>query len=283
MKKIFLFLCCCFALTSLEKLDKKVFSFKNEPIDVVIPCAPKDTETLDLCIQGIKKYGKNIRRVIVVSKEKLTDKAEWFAESKYPFTKEDLAYEIFNGNKKKIRKFLNKKKCRIGWIYQQFLKLYAPFVIPGISSNVLILDSDVVFLKPVEFMDEKANPYFTVATEYHLPYFDHAKKLLPCLHRVHEDKSGVAHHMLFQKPILEDLFASIEKKHKKLPWKALCHTLNPKIESCLSEYEIYFNYTLLRTDQANLRSLLYTDIKSMDHLEKFGKKGYAYITSHKYL
>ncbi len=280
MKKIILLLCFCLSLAAIEK---KTFSFTTDPIDVVIPCAPKDAETLKSCIQGIRKHGKNIRRVIVVSQTKLTDEAEWFDEKKYPFDKKTLALEIFKGNQKKADKFLGKKGCRIGWIYQQFLKLYAPFVIPGISSNVLILDSDVVFLKPTEFMDEKGAPYFTLATEYHLPYFDHAKRLLPYLERVNEKHSGVAHHMLFQKPILEDLFASIEKEHRELPWKALCHTINPKIDSCLSEYEIYFNYTLLRTDQAHIRPLKSTNITTLDRIEKFERKGYDFITSHNYL
>ena len=43
-------------------------------IDVVIPAHKKDIDTLDLCIDGIRKNVKDVRRIIVVSKEKLTDK-----------------------------------------------------------------------------------------------------------------------------------------------------------------------------------------------------------------
>ena len=39
----------------------------------------------------------------------------------------------------------------MGWIYQQFLKLFAPLYIPDISSNVLMVDSDVVFHKQIPY------------------------------------------------------------------------------------------------------------------------------------
>ena len=49
--------------------------------------------------------------------------------------------------------YVSKKEKRIGWYYQQLLKQYAPFVIPKISSNVLILEPDTIFLKQVTFMN----------------------------------------------------------------------------------------------------------------------------------
>ena len=54
---------------------KKVkYKFDKDPIDVVIACIDKDLRTLDMCIEGIKKNASNIRRVIVISPEKLTSK-----------------------------------------------------------------------------------------------------------------------------------------------------------------------------------------------------------------
>lgn len=268
----------CLASVSAE-FAKVKYSFSKEPIDVVIPCAPKDRETLALCIEGIRTHGKNIRRVIVVSKEKLTDEAEWFSEKLYPFSKEDLALEIFQ-DQKAAEKFLHRKNSRIGWIYQQFLKLYAPFVIPKISSNVLILDADVIFLQPVAFMDEEGRGLLNIATEYHLPYFGHMKRLLPDLQRVHAEYSGITHHMLFQKPVLEDLFSLISQRHGVEPWRAICRAIESKKmpPSCLSEYEIYFNFALLRTDQIKIRSLPFMDVHPLKKIAKY--KDYAYITSH---
>lgn len=277
----FLFLFSCLEAT----LEKKHFSFSSEPIDVVIPCAEKDREILAHCIQGIRKYGENIRRIIVVSKTRLTSDAEWFDEAGYPFTKEDLAYEIFHGNRKKCKKFLSRKHSRIGWIFQQFLKLYAPFVIPDISSNVLIVDADLIFIKPLSFMNEKGEPFFNIAKEYHVPYFEHMKRVLPDLVKVDPKMSGITHHMLFQKPLLEDLFSLISQKHKTAPWKALCRTIDPAQvkHSCLSEYELYFNFARLRTDQARLRPIRFIDVSPLKNIEKYQKLDYSYITSHNYL
>ena len=55
-------------------------------IDVVIPAHKKDVDTLELCIESIRKNVKNVRRVIVVSKEKLTEKAEFYCEEDFPFS-----------------------------------------------------------------------------------------------------------------------------------------------------------------------------------------------------
>src|SRR5262245_56971712 len=87
-------------------------------IDVVIPCVEKDLETLDLCIAGIKKFGMDIGRVIIVSDKKLTDQAEWFDEKLFPFDKWQMAEEIF-GDKEAGDRFVAKPKSRIGWLYQQ--------------------------------------------------------------------------------------------------------------------------------------------------------------------
>jgi hypothetical protein len=274
----------CYLLLFLTPLwgdiAKRTFDFSSEPIDVVIPCAPKDLRTLEKCIQGIRDNGKNVRRIIVISKERLTESAEWFSEDAFPFTKKDLAVEIFRGDVAAASAFLYQPDTRIGWIFQQFLKFYAPFVIPEISSNVLILDADVVFLNPVQFMTKEGGPCFVPSTEpYHAPYFSHAARLLKGLRRVHEQHSGIAHHMLFQKPILEDLFDLIVQEHGVEPWKALCRAtdLQDITFSGLSEYEIYFNFTLLRTNQAQLRPLRWTLVHTLRIIPGYKQAGFAFI------
>ncbi|MDB6082063.1 MAG: hypothetical protein JWO53_1335, partial [Chlamydiia bacterium] len=143
------------SFASLEaKISKVKYQLPKDPIDVVIPCTSKDLGTLEVCIRGIKKYGKNIHRVIVVSDKRYTDSAEWFDEKLYPFSKFDIALNIL-GEEAKAREFQDAPNSRLGWIYQQFLKLYAPFVIPKISSNVLILDADTVFVNPIAFTNSK--------------------------------------------------------------------------------------------------------------------------------
>ncbi len=262
-------------------LHKQEYRLSCEPIDVVIPCTDKDIETLDLCIEGIRKNGKGIRRIFVVSKEPYTEKAEWFDESLFPFSKYDISFQIL-GDDARARLFLNSSNTRIGWIYQQFLKLYAPFVIPEISSNVLVLDADTIFLNPTEFIGPFGEGLYNPAEEFQIQYFEFMGRLLPGLTKVFPRYSGISHHMLMQREVLEDLFDSIETYHAMEGWKALCHCINRRYlyEACLSEYEIYFNFVFTKTDQMKIRPLKWTNIPDLSQVSMYRDAGYNYVSCH---
>lgn len=258
------------------------YSFIDEPIDVIMPCTAKDKDTLECAIDGILKNGKNIRRVIVISKEKLTDKAEWFPEQQFPFTKEQIALEIFS--KPDLAEQFLKTANRIGWIYQQLLKFYASYVIPDISSNILILDSDTVFLNPYTFLNSYSLAgKFNVGKEYHKPYFKHAKKLIPGFKKVYPEYSGICHWMVMQRTVLDHLFKVVEKNHKIPFWKAFCRCIDKKkaSSSCASEYEIYFNFALMSSNQFEINLLKWKNIADLD-FEKYQSK-FDYVSSHDYL
>jgi len=278
--QLILFLLIIFSLSA--QIPKVTYTFSTEPIDVVIPYHPKDFETIELCIKGIRENGKNVRRIIVISDKPYTTSAEWFDENSYPFSKADVALEIFHGDQEKATEFLTHPKTRIGWIFQQLLKLYAASVIPNISSNVLILDADVIYFKPTDFIDPSGQPYFLPGTNDTKEYFEHAAKLLNGLHRVYPDKSGIVHHMLFQRPILDDLFHLISLQHQTEAWRAICRCvdLNEIYKSCLSEYEIYFNFVMQRTTQRTLRRLHWTEVvPNLSNLSYYQRAGYVFIAS----
>jgi hypothetical protein len=264
-----------------QNREYKHYTLISEPIDVVIPCSEKDFSTLDLCIEGVRAHGKDIRRIIVVSSKRLTDRAEWFDEKLYPFTKESLTQQIFALTKVPSKSYLKRFKGRVGWIYQQFLKFYAPFVIPNISSNVLILDADTIFLHAVAFMNEKRGALFDVGDEFHAPYFVHAKKLIPSFQRMCQE-SGICHHMLFQKAILDDLFFLVESHHHLPFWIAACRSLDHQqlLNSSLSEYEIYFHFALLATDQVEIRPLKHKNAKSLQEIEAAKQEGLDCVSCH---
>ena len=255
MVRIYLFV--ILISTSVFGLQQKHFDIKYEPIDVVIPAVEKDLVTLDLCIEGIRKNASNIRRVIVVSKHKLTDKAEWFNEADYPFSFEEVKNALAKDDRN-LKEALE-YHGRTGWYFQQLLKFYAPFVIPDISSNVLVLDSDTVFLKPVEFMTQAGIGLYNYTDEFNRSYFDHAAKLLPGLVRKYRGKSGVAHHMLLQRGVLVELFKDVESLHGGKFWDIFCRKVSSNInELCVSgasEYEIYYNYIFLSGSQCISRRL----------------------------
>ncbi|MBS4168348.1 DUF6492 family protein [Parachlamydia sp. AcF125] len=275
---IYFFIFVSFTLISSLAIGQ-LYDFKEEPIDVVIPCTEKDVETLNLCIAGIQANCSQIRRVIVVSSHPLTDQAEWFDEALFPFTKDEIAYHLLKGDAS-----LNspKKLPRVGWYYQQMLKYYAAFIIPHISSNILILDSDTIFLNPVEFLNSEGAGLYNPGSEYHKAYFEHADRFLPGLKRLYPEYSGISHHMLLQLPVLEELFNRVETYHQMPLWQVFCHCVSDDctFASGASEYEIYFNFVFSRTDQVKLRHLKWKNIKNLDHLPGYKARGYHYVSCH---
>ncbi len=260
----------------LSNLSATHYQFYKEPIDVVIPCAEKDVETLNLCIEGIKKNCSQVRRVVVVSSKRLTDQAEWFDEAGYPFSKADIESYLPFG--KKI-------SSRVGWYFAQLLKMYAIFAIPGISTNVLIIDADTIFLNPVEFLDENLGGLYNPGTEYHAPYFEHASRLHPGLRRLYPQYSGISHHMLFQYSVMQDLFVFVENLHRMPFWQAFCSCVHPEqLEgSGAADYEIYFNFAFSRTSQVHIRPLKWLNVESLKDLARYQTQGYHYISCHSYL
>ena len=217
-------------------------------IDVIIPAHRKDVDTIDLCIEGIRKNVKNVNRVIVVSKEKLTDKAEFYNEKDFPFSIEDV------GN---IVGFHNKTFNYYGGLIQTT----AALVIPDLSRDVLICDADTIFLKETEFVTEDDIALFNVSYDVpknvkNHPYIEHLSKLIPGLTRETE-YSGICHHMLIQSDILRDLAKRVEEIHNMPFWKADIYVTrqeyncipkpkptHDKLPLLFTTYELYFNYAI---------------------------------------
>lgn len=273
----------CIFLNASAQTVKQNYPLTDEPIDVVIVTHPKDKDTLEECIEGLKKNGKNFRRFIIVSSEKLSENAEWVDEKDFPFSKEDVALKIARGSSRKAAVFF-KGHYTPGWYYQQLLKLYSVFLIPGISSNVLVVDSDTIFMNPVEFMNEQNGGLFCVGTKRVMPaYFAHAARLVPGYKRINPEVYSVCHHMLFQRPILEDLFRVVEEYHGVPFWEAFCQCVDKKKNSGASEFEIYYNFALTHTDQVAIRELKWKNSSEIGQKDQFEKNGFHYVSFHTYM
>lgn len=260
------------------------YQLANDPIDVVIVSHPKDQETLDLCIDGIKENCKNIGRVIVVSSVKLSDKCEWFDEKEYPFNVQDVIKAIGKGDQAKSEKYFETHYRPPGWYFQMLLKLYAPFVIPGISSNVLVLDADTIFMNPVEFLNESYGGLFCYSTlRAKKRYLNHASRVLPGYKRVYPKVYSVCHHMLFQRAILKDLFDTVEDYHGTTFWNVFCQCVDIDGWGGASEYEIYYNFALRKTDQVKLRKLKWKNSGTLELKDQFQLAGYHFVSFHTYM
>jgi len=206
--------------------------------DIVIPLAYKDLDTFKYSIEYNKKNIIGYRNIYIVTPDPSLVSIPGcisLPETIFPFKKEDIS-AITGG-------------LRVGWYFQQFIKLYVGKYIFGILPKYLVVDSDVFFLKPTTFLNEGGLPMYCIGKEYHAPYFDHMKQLHPSFHRAIENVSGIVHHMMFDTVMIDQLFKLVEDYHNTTEpfWKLFMKYVVPSEYkgSGGSEYEIYFNYMVL--------------------------------------
>jgi hypothetical protein len=224
----------------------------KQTIDVVIPAHPKDVETLILCIKQAKKYVSNIRRIIIISPIIIPEAmeisgVEYIPDSAFPFNIEKIAETLPD---EKIRH-------RSTWYFQQLVKFYIFETIPTLTDNVLILDSDVIFLRRHTFVTRDGTINLTISNnESHQPYYEHMARLFPHIARANASWSGVSHHSVFNRQIIENIMNATIDCHPDLClpentnpidnfWRIFLKLVDKNDDSGASEYEIYFNYSLI--------------------------------------
>jgi hypothetical protein len=254
---------------------------KKPVIDVAIPAHKKDLETLNYCIKGIRKNGASIRRIIVISKEKYTEEAEWFDESLFPFSYQEIS-DILSGSD-------------VGWHFQQLLKLYSPLVIPNISENVLVLDADTVFLRKVKFFSKEGLSLYNLSKDknlenspFHQITLKHIKKILPDiskkLPKEFENISGICHHMLLQKNMIKELFARVESYDKNGDSFYKVFLKNREQSYAVAEYNLYFYFLIsLHPQSYKIRILNYKNTSDFNPWKYRWRLKYHYCSFHSYM
>lgn len=249
-------------------------------IDVVIPAHKKDLDTLNYCIEGVRKNVKDVRRIIVISKERYTDRAEWFDEALFPFSYQEIG-EIIGGN--------------VGWNFQQLLKLYSPLAIPGISENVLVVDSDTVFFRKVEFFSVDGLPLYNLSKDqdlekspFHQMSFRHIARIFPeiaeKLPENFKNVSGICHHMLFQKCIIEELFKRVEEIDGSGDPFYKIFLKKSETSSGVAEYNLYFYFLVsLHPNQYKIRILRYKNTANFSLWKYRFRPKYHYCSFHSYM
>lgn len=240
--------------------------------DIVIPLGPNDTHLIQTQLCFTKKNIIDYHHIYIITSftNLLIDNENVtiINENIFPFHLHDI--EIIHG-----------KSHRNGWYLQQLIKLYAPFVIKNMLSTYLVIDADTFFLKPTSFI-ENGKYLYNVGTEYHLPYFEHMKTLDDCFTRSSND-SGICHHMLFDKNIIQEIFHLVEEKYNKPFWFIFLKNVNhPHIlGSGASEYELYFHYIhKYHTDKIHIRRLSWINTNSF---EPHSDNIHDYISYHWYI
>jgi hypothetical protein len=229
-------------------------------IDVVIPAHEKDFGALDRSVRGVLRHVAPVRRVVVVSAAEFAmrdARVSWVPEPSPPalprLADVRTAWTARNPE----------LASRGAWIYQQLLKLGAGAYVPDLSSSYLVVDSDVIFLRPVSFDPEELGRFpYSLAYEFHHPYHQAFERLIgeapPIGH------SLTAHHMLYDRALMNELFAELEERHGK-PWHAAyIDASDPKEASSISEMDIYGLWVLARHPElSRRRQLAWRDVRTM--------------------
>lgn len=250
--------------------------------DIVIPLGPNEIKNIAEQIKYIKKniIGYNKIYIISYNSKILIDDCIIIDEDIFPFSKEFICnyFSKYSG-----------KKNRNGWYLQQLLKLYAGFYISDILENYLVIDADVFFLKKISFFNND-KPIFSTGDEYHLPYFEHMKRLDKCFEKIN-NKSGICHHMIFNKNYIKEIFDIVETTHQKPFWQVFIYCVEEHKkyhiiveESGASEYELYFNYMLkYHNDKIFIRDLKWINVSknSLQNISDY--LDYDYISICNYL
>jgi hypothetical protein len=232
----------------------KTTSLIADAIDVVIPAGEKDYHKLVHCIKGILENSLTpIRSVYIVAPGSINIKAlqgykqlVLVDESVFPFSKASIAAlleERGSGNN------------HAAWYFQQLIKMYVFEALPKISPNVLILDADYTFRKKVSFVE---NGKALMAYGYPFEWLLNTAAYPAEVSHVHamfarqwirgwepqNSYSGMQHHMLFQKHIMEHLFHAVEQRHRKPVWRSLIDNIMLQKWNAASEYVMYFHFAM---------------------------------------
>ena len=236
--------------------------------DIVIPIGPNDIKMINKMIDNTKKYIIGYRNIYLVSYDPDINVENCIT----------INENIFPFNKNIIANYLGKNN-RNGWYLQQLIKFYSGFVIKGILNNYLVIDSDTIFLKFTTFFKNKL-PLYNFGIEYNIPYFTHMNKLHPTLCK-NTSYSGICHHMLFQRNIIDELFKLVENYHNNCFYIIFLKCINATdiLGSGASEYEIYFNYLhIYHKEKFIIRELKWENTHSFIENNKLD-----YISCHWYM
>jgi FkbM family methyltransferase len=210
--------------------EKIMIEHSLNKFDIVIPVGPKDKDIIYKQVEYTKKNIIGYRNIYLIcyDPEIIIDGCITINENIFPFSLETVSN-------------LHGKLNWNSWFLQQLLKLYALLIIPDILDKCLVIDADTFFLKPTVFIKNNKCLY-NFGDEYHLPYFEHMLKLDEDLIKVYENKSGICHHMMFEKKYINELINKIEKNHNDKFYNIFLKMVTHFHDSRASEYEIYFNY-----------------------------------------
>jgi hypothetical protein len=229
------------------------------PFDVLIPAHHKDFGVLRHAVRATLRHVSPVRRILVVSDQHFdggSDRVSWIDEQSL------AGVPSLDDVRARWAAQAPQSAARAPWVWQQLLKLGAKDYVADLSDQYLVIDSDVVFLRPVSFKPEPGKRFpYSLAYEYNAPYRDAYERLFgrspaPPGH------SLTAHHMLYDVALMDEMFDEIEQRHGK-PWhEAYVDAVDFDQASSISEMDIYGWWVRDRHPElAYRRQLVWRDVR----------------------
>ncbi len=247
-----LFLACLSRLWVTSMKEDDVFSARRVEKEIpklsgVMLTTAKDTRVFETALKSVLKHLVDVDKVYVITpdykavQEKfgktLGDRVIFVDEKQggFPFDMEKVGDVMYNTVKEHGVYPLDDGKShyekalwgKLGWFLQQLLKLYAGRVLQ--LDDYVLLDSDCVWHRDVSLIssnqtDSSGPPtyYYATSTQYHPPYIATMKRVAGVSKyergKGERFRSGVVHHMVLVKSVLENLIETVEKIHHPLPF-----------------------------------------------------------------
>jgi hypothetical protein len=246
-------------------------------IDVMIPVAPKDVNNLGVVIESVLENSINpIENIHIIGASALRDNMprlstdtniQWFNDEDVRPTPDDIYESLSSIGYDRV------DKTNISWYFQKVLKLGMFDFLDTDSQQVLEVDADFTFIKPTEFVDREGRAQLAYGYPFkcHIGKNDHAipeshaaknaaSRLLPDWSPI-DAFSGMQHHMVFDRSIINRLTQSVEEAHDKQFWDAFFHSVETSKLAGISEFVLYRHFAHRNApDRVNARHISSVDI-----------------------
>ena len=210
------------------------FAPSDVPLSVLIPLAVKDIEQAGLALQSIRTcLSHPIEHIYIVGQNDDRIRAFCTQNAVIYLNEEDILPESIINLTYEVG-----GKSQNGWIRQQIIKLTAFAFIN--AETILVHDADTVLIRPISFLDKNHRQLLFTSDEYLASYHRMTEKLIGPTRRY--PRSFIAHGMLFQRDVMDDLHRFIRSQGRMEVHEAVIAYLDQSKGLALSEYELYGNY-----------------------------------------
>ena len=201
----------------------------SQGLHVFVFCCVEYQHLLDYCVRSIRQHVQDpILDLVVVSNARLPPGDYRVIQDQDFWRQLDL-----DGSHDALYK--------ANWTRQQIFKLSVDRLVQG---HALIVDAEVLFLRPTQWLHHGRGRLYTSLSPHHEPYFNLIHSLLG-LRKCHAH-SFITDAMLFDTEVLQSLRRDIET-HTGRAWMHSVHDLlTNHQDQVLSEFELYGTYVMTK-------------------------------------